>query len=318
MRLRFSFLVTVAVAACGPSGSATLDVSVTPSPMVYDGSEARVRVAATDELGLVGKGAVRVTSSAGSLASGVDLPLDAYGTARVALACDAAVEPACKGSVRVSVEWKHGKDTVTGEVGVHLTNRAGQATYTGASGDGAGGGGGGGGGRSFCGECTAPSSFVFRASHTSGAPLLLWGSSATNLTDSSVTGTATAVDLSRTDCVGTTCTKVVLTALSMTLAASGGPAVDAAGLSSEWLAAGGSMDSPVLSVGSYADGKRNPPVSSQPYFDTTLCGGAANITAFQVCSLVVVDGRVVSATLGFASNCFGINRRVEGCIAYHQ
>lgn len=74
------------------------------------------------------------------------------------------------------------------------------------------------------------------------------------MTDSSVIGTVTSVDLSHTNCVGTNCTKVGLNALSTTLVTSGGPAVDAAGLSGNWLAAGGSMDSPVLGLGNYVDG----------------------------------------------------------------
>lgn len=98
-----------------------LEVTVSPRQVRDDGSIAQVRVLATDSLGNVGKGSVRVKSSAGSLASGETVMLDSFGAAMLEFSCSVAVDLDCRGTVTVTAEWARPQGpAVRGEVTVRL------------------------------------------------------------------------------------------------------------------------------------------------------------------------------------------------------
>ncbi len=120
-------------------GAAELVLTVSPRELSSDGSEATVAVSATTATGTIGVGTVRVTSSAGSLVDGVDLSLDAFGTARTPFTCNVATDAACSGRVTFTATWNADKETVTGSGSVSVSGPMQ------GSGGGAGGGGGGGG-----------------------------------------------------------------------------------------------------------------------------------------------------------------------------
>jgi hypothetical protein len=130
--------VASVVAACGTQmAPPELVLSLTPS-RVSDATPVIVKITAFDSKGKNGTGTVRVTSVRGSLAAGVDVTLDAYGTARAELVCDPGLDLGCLQPVRVVAEWTTEGQTITAET--RLNNGA----MVGAGG-GSGGGGGGAG-----------------------------------------------------------------------------------------------------------------------------------------------------------------------------
>lgn len=110
-----SFAVLSAAAIAGCSGMMVpenIEITVTPRTLINDGSAAKLRVLATDSLGNVGSGSVRVKSSAGSLVSGETVTLDAYGTATLEFTCNVADDVECKDVVTFSAEWARPKNMV--------------------------------------------------------------------------------------------------------------------------------------------------------------------------------------------------------------
>jgi hypothetical protein len=85
-------------------GEPSVVVTLNPTK-VSDATPISVKIAAVGADGKIGTGTVRVTSARGSLATGKELALDAYGTARTEFVCDPKVEAACLDTVRVFAEW---------------------------------------------------------------------------------------------------------------------------------------------------------------------------------------------------------------------
>lgn len=130
----------LAIAACGTQMKAPPELLLTLAPnKVTDATPVVVKVSAFDSAGKNGTGTVRVTSARGSLGAGVDVTLDAYGTARAELVCDPGLDLGCLQPVRVVAEWTTEGQTVSAET--RLNNSA----VVGAGG-GSGGSGGSGGG----------------------------------------------------------------------------------------------------------------------------------------------------------------------------
>jgi hypothetical protein len=78
----------------------------------------------------------------------------------------------------------------------------------------------------------------------------------------------------------------------------------------------GSMDDPTLHTGTYTDGKRMPPVSYQPIFDTNLCP-TSHVVTFDVCRLNVSNGQVQELLLSFHARCTHMYTvEVDGCIHF--
>lgn len=110
-------------------------VVLTASPRTIEpnGQTSKVTAAVTRPNGEVGKGSVRFVSSAGALAAGTTVQLDAFGSAAVEVACDVALDSKCVGSVSVTASY----GAVTESVSIKL------GSVGGAGGGAAGGAGGG-------------------------------------------------------------------------------------------------------------------------------------------------------------------------------
>lgn len=101
MIVRALAVFAVSLVACSPpAGEASLTFRISPQT-VLQGEEATVVVTATAADGLLGRGTVRVVSEQGSLVDGIDLPLDAYGTASTSFVCP---EP-CTSPIGLSAKW---------------------------------------------------------------------------------------------------------------------------------------------------------------------------------------------------------------------
>lgn len=100
-------------------------------------SAASVVVTATKGDGTIGSGSVSLSSTAGALLEET-LPLDAFGTAKTALSCDAAVDPACAERITIAATWNdlEASDFVT------LTGAGGGSPGPTGGGSGSTGGGG--------------------------------------------------------------------------------------------------------------------------------------------------------------------------------
>lgn len=316
------FAIAAAWTACGPSGEAELLVTANPKTIRTDGLDSSlITVKATDENGLVGTGTVHVTSVAGSLADGVDLTLDAYGSASTEYTCNRAQDPACTGDVRIDAQWaRAGKSPVqsSGRVTVDV------ATGTGGSG-GSGGGSGGGGGVScpfvfqLCN--TEPDALVVQGRYFGGmanSPMKFFRlASETTATDEFITSTNVVVDSAT--CTDTNCSRIALrvddTALDGGVPPSGIQTWDGRGADLVPVSLGGSMTQPTLQLGHYTDGKRSPPVPEQPYFDHNLCGNGG-VTEFNICKLDVRGGVVHELLLGFETKCVQELTGARGCVHY--
>lgn len=104
MRRWLGIIVLLVVACSAKMGEP--DLIVTVSPNTLTGAQlGQVEVVATNADLSVGKGTVHVVSGAGSLSSGVDVTLDAYGTAHVDFTCDPAVDSACSAGENVTATW---------------------------------------------------------------------------------------------------------------------------------------------------------------------------------------------------------------------
>jgi hypothetical protein len=135
MRRWLGIIVLLVVACSAKMGEPDLIVTVSPNTLT-GAQTGQVEVVATNADTSVGKGTVHVVSGAGSLSSGVDVTLDAYGTAHVDFTCDPTVDSACSAGENVTATWTPaGLAAVTAMA--HVT--------AGHAGTGGGGGGSGGG-----------------------------------------------------------------------------------------------------------------------------------------------------------------------------
>lgn len=118
---RALFVVLPVFLGCPMMGVETIEITVSPRQVRDDGSIAQVRVLATDAQGNVGKGSVKVKSSAGSLASGETVMLDSFGGAMLEFSCNVAIDLDCRGTVTLTAEWARPQGpAVTGETTVRL------------------------------------------------------------------------------------------------------------------------------------------------------------------------------------------------------
>jgi len=129
------------VLSCAPQTHPVLDLTLSRKTVV-DATPLQVKVAGTNAAGKAGTGTVKITSEAGSLADGVEVQLDNYGTAKAELICDPLSQPACVESVRVTATWTSDKEVVVAQAAFTVSS-------TGAGGGNGGGSGSGGGGGSL-------------------------------------------------------------------------------------------------------------------------------------------------------------------------
>lgn len=316
-RSPWTWLLTAALAwaACGPAGEAELVITADPRNIASNGLESSlITVTARDENGLVGKGTVRITSVNGSLKGGVDVELDAYGKATAVFTCDKALDADCTGDVRVVAEWaRAGKQAVSSSLRVGID---GAGTGTGGS-----GGGSGGGTAQSCPNnfplCSAhPNAAVFEGRYLEN-PMKFWRVNTLQIPTHEQVMTQT-VELGNATCSGTTCDSITVRARDLTFDAGVDPADiitwDGRDTSTVDTTIGGSMDNPTLRVARYTDGKRQPPVPSQPVFSSNLCPGPVEST-FDICKLDVQGGTVRELLLTFDVACVqSSGERVRGCI----
>lgn len=112
-RFAWGTLALAWFSTCGDM-SGTVDVRVIRTM----GETITLKATATAADGTLGKGTVRFTTIAGSLAAD-SVPLDDFGTATVALECPRA-EPDCTMRVTVRATWTHAKGTARGEVNTNV------------------------------------------------------------------------------------------------------------------------------------------------------------------------------------------------------
>lgn len=125
--------------ACGGGMEAALVLEATPRTFPASGV-ARINVTAFTPEGTIGTGSVRLTSTAGSLVDGVDLPLDGYGTATVDLSCPSS-EMGCLTTVTVNGTWETKDGVVEAQVRINAATNGGGAGGSGGTGGGSGTGG---------------------------------------------------------------------------------------------------------------------------------------------------------------------------------
>jgi hypothetical protein len=116
--------------ACTPAGNPEIVVALS-----FDRAAAEVRVVATatNGDGTVGSGSVHISSSAGSLTSGVEAPLDSFGQASTRFSCDLVAEPACSGRISVTAAWTpRAEATVTSQTSIALPTKSGSGGGTGS------------------------------------------------------------------------------------------------------------------------------------------------------------------------------------------
>ncbi|MFO0600760.1 MAG: hypothetical protein U0228_35955 [Myxococcaceae bacterium] len=110
---RRPLLLSLLLAGCAaaPTGG-ELAITARPTEINDQGEETTVRVAAVDGKGAVGSGAIRVSSSAGSLKDGVDAKLDSYGTFTVPFTCKHADDANCVDTVELAARWTMADGTI--------------------------------------------------------------------------------------------------------------------------------------------------------------------------------------------------------------
>jgi hypothetical protein len=95
-----------------PAGEPELLLSPRPNEVNDFGEVSTLVVTATDGFGKVGKGTVTVSGGIGPLADGVTLKLDDFGKAQTEFSCKVAENPACKGTMTFTAEWRVDGKTV--------------------------------------------------------------------------------------------------------------------------------------------------------------------------------------------------------------
>lgn len=104
---------------CSPSAQpASLTLSARPLGIDDRGAVTEITLKALDRFGQPGRGAVKVTSTAGSLRDGETVTLGADGTASVGFSCVKATDGLCQERVRVVGEWVVAGERVGGELRV--------------------------------------------------------------------------------------------------------------------------------------------------------------------------------------------------------
>lgn len=111
----------VLYAACGPA-EVPADLTLTAKPRTIDnrGAKSVITATATDGLGKPGTGTVRLSSSAGDLTAGVEVPLT-DGVATADFTCAVAADPSCTGPVVITGEWVVKGKLTSGTVNVVVT-----------------------------------------------------------------------------------------------------------------------------------------------------------------------------------------------------
>ncbi len=105
------WLMVAAAVDCSAPVPPTISISAKPSALDDKGGITELTLTALMGNGEPGKGAVKVTSTAGSLRDSESVTLGPDGKATVGFTCPLAADPLCKDKVRVVAEW-----TVNGEV----------------------------------------------------------------------------------------------------------------------------------------------------------------------------------------------------------
>jgi len=114
-------LLLVALVDCsGESQPPSLSLISKPTGIDDKGAVAEISITAVDGQGQPGKGAVKVTSTAGSLRMPETVTLDAEGKASVGFSCVRATDALCKERVRVVGEWVNRGVTVSSETRVSV------------------------------------------------------------------------------------------------------------------------------------------------------------------------------------------------------
>lgn len=313
-----AWVTLVVLSACGPNANpGEISIEVAPAPVSLDGRPSTVKVVATRSDGLIGSGSIKLKSTAGSLVEGTTLDLDAFGTALTPFSCNQSVDPECSGSVSLDAEWL--VETVlvkaSRQVSVGPPNTGG----TGVGGTG-GTGGTGGAGTMTCGPCTGTRNMYQFAAFggADGRLVNFWFSKADRrIGAQNISGTE--LSIRRAACPGGNCTSIEVETGPIKLA-DGTLASSQYDIERHTVGFGGSMDVPQLRIGRYTDGKRQPPVPSQPYFDTNICP-QGTVTTFEICNLEA-DGvglNKLAMNFDFAI-CVGpqVERKMRGCVIYSR
>lgn len=119
------WLVSACVAVVGVSCSPPmvdpiLEVTATPRSIRSDGQKSVISVSATDGLGKIGTGSVRLQSTIGSLKDKATVEL-ANGKAEIDFTCNVAMEPECRGTARITAEWTVSSKLVEATTTVTIT-----------------------------------------------------------------------------------------------------------------------------------------------------------------------------------------------------
>ncbi len=118
VRTPFLILVLAAV-GCTPTPPPELTIIARPTEINDTGEVTTLSVTATDGNGAVGKGQVRISSTAGTLKEGGSFDLDAYGVVRTPYSCKLADDPQCREQVRLIASWTTDGQTATTDT--HVT-----------------------------------------------------------------------------------------------------------------------------------------------------------------------------------------------------
>ena len=119
------WLVSACVAmvglSCGPQMvDPVLEVTATPRSIRSDGQKSVISVSATDGLGKIGTGSVRVQSTIGSLKEKATVEL-ANGKGEIDFTCNVAMEPECRGTARITAEWTTNSKLIEATTTVSIT-----------------------------------------------------------------------------------------------------------------------------------------------------------------------------------------------------
>ncbi|MBE2250610.1 MAG: hypothetical protein IAE78_13825 [Myxococcus sp.] len=143
---RLALACLALAASCSPPMvEPVLELTTAPRTIRADGQKSVVSVNAIDGAGKPGTGSVRITSTFGSLKEAATLQL-AAGKAEVDFSCDVTMDPACRGTARLTAEWTSNMKLVEATGSIALTQPIVDAGATDAGTPGDGGVGPGDGG----------------------------------------------------------------------------------------------------------------------------------------------------------------------------
>ncbi len=122
MNTRITALFLVAtLSTCQPqAGTPEMFISAKPSEINSQGEEAALLLTATDGFGKIGKGQVKLTSTAGPLKDGVLFDIDPYGLVKTPFTCEVATDPGCVDQVTITAEWRTEGKLILARTNVHV------------------------------------------------------------------------------------------------------------------------------------------------------------------------------------------------------